>query len=102
MSRIVEVRIPKFPECWESCGNCGSGEVIVDDVLVLPGDTVERDDNLIVLETGKVALDIPTPSAGRILELRVAAGDIVSEGQVILTLEVAKHSEIIDHDLIDT
>ena len=102
MSRIVEVRIPKFPECWESCGNCGSGEVIVDDVLVLPGDTVERDDNLIVLETGKVALDIPTPSAGRILELRVAAGDIVSEGQVILTLEVAEHSEIIDHDLINT
>lgn len=88
MSKIVEVRIPKFPECWESCGNCGSGEVVIDDVLVLPGDVVERDDNLIVLETGKVALDIPTPSAGRVVELLVAAGDTVSEGQVILTLEV--------------
>jgi pyruvate dehydrogenase E2 component (dihydrolipoamide acetyltransferase) len=88
MSKIVEVRIPKFPECWESCGNCGSGEVVIDDVLVLPGDMVERDDNLIVLETGKVALDIPTPSAGRVVELLVAAGDTVSEGQVILTLEV--------------
>jgi len=88
MSRIVEVRIPKFPECWESCGNCGSGEVVVDDVLVLPGDTVDRDDTLIVLETGKVALDIPTPSAGQIVELRVAAGDTVVEGQVILTLEI--------------
>ncbi len=89
MSKIVEVRVPKFPECWESCGNCGSGEVIVDDVLVLPGDAVEREDNLIVLETGKVALDIPTPRAGRVIDLLVAAGDTVTEGQVILTLEVA-------------
>ena len=89
MSKIVEVRVPKFPECWTSCGNCGSGEVIVDDVLVLPGDSVEFEDTLIVLETGKVALDIPTPSAGRVVDLCVAAGDSVTEGQVILTLEVA-------------
>jgi len=89
MGKIVEVRIPKFPECWESCGNCGSGEVVVDDVLVLPGDSVALEDNLIVLETGKVALDIPTPAAGRVVELRLAAGDIVVEGQVILTLEIA-------------
>lgn len=88
MSRIVEVRVPKYPECWESCGNCGSGEVAVDDVLVLPGDMVEREDTLIVLETGKVALDIPTPRAGKVIELRVAAGDMVAEGQVILTLEI--------------
>lgn len=88
MSKIVEVRVPKFPECWTSCGNCGSGGVIVDDVLVLPGDNVEREDTLIVLETGKVALDIPTPSTGRVIDLCVAAGDSVSEGQVILTLEV--------------
>ena len=88
MSRIVEVRIPKFPECWDSCGNCANGEVVVDDVLVLPGDTIEREDTMIVLETGKVALDIPTPSSGRVIELRVAAGDSVSEGQIILTLEI--------------
>ncbi len=88
MSRIVEVRIPKFPECWDSCGNCGGGEVIVDDVLVLPGSTVDYDDTLIVLETGKVALDIPTPSAGRVVALHIAAGDAVVEGQAILTLEI--------------
>jgi pyruvate/2-oxoglutarate dehydrogenase complex dihydrolipoamide acyltransferase (E2) component len=89
MSKIIEVRVPKYPECWTSCGNCGSGEVIVDDVMVLPGDNVDFDDTLIVLETGKVALDIPTPNAGRVIELCVAAGDSVTEGQVILTLEVA-------------
>ncbi len=89
MGKIIEVRVPKFPECWSSCGNCGSGEVVVDDVLVLPGDTIERDDTIIVLETGKVALDIPTPAAGRVLELHVAAGDTVCEGQIVLTLEAA-------------
>ena len=89
MSRIVKVFIPKYPECWTSCGNCGSGEVSVDDVRVLPGDVVARDDTLIVLETGKVAIDIPAPLAGTVVELFVAAGDLVAEGRLILTLAVA-------------
>ena len=88
MCKIVEVRLPKFPECWDSCGNCGSSEVTVDDVLVLPGDSVERDDRVIVLETGKVALDIPSPQSGKVLELYVAVGDKVVEQQLILTLEL--------------
>ncbi|MBS1230073.1 MAG: pyruvate/2-oxoglutarate dehydrogenase complex, dihydrolipoamide acyltransferase component [Proteobacteria bacterium] len=90
MSRIIEVCIPKYPECWSSCGNCGSGEVSIDDVLVLPGDAVARDDTLIVLETGKVAIDIPAPRAGKIVELFVAAGDLVGEGQLIATLEIGE------------
>lgn len=89
MSRIIEVCIPKYPECWSSCGNCGSGEVSVDDVRVLPGDTVARDDTLLVLETGKVAIDIPAPASGKVVELFVAAGDLVAEGRLILTLAVA-------------
>jgi pyruvate/2-oxoglutarate dehydrogenase complex dihydrolipoamide acyltransferase (E2) component len=87
MSKVVEIHIPKFPECWSSCGNCGSGEVVVDDVLVLPGDSIDRDDTIIVLETGKIALDIPTSAAGQVLQLHVAAGDKVGEGQLILTLQ---------------
>ena len=82
------VKVPRFPECWQSCGNCGSGEVIVDDLLVFPGDLVARDDTIIVLETGKVALDIPSPLNGRVLEVNVVPGDKVREGQVILTLEL--------------
>ena len=89
MSKIIEVCIPKYPECWTSCGNCGSGEVSVDDVRVLPGETVARDDTLIVLETGKVAIDIPAPVAGTVVDLFVAAGDRVAEGRLILTLAVA-------------
>lgn len=88
MGKIIEVRIPKYPECWKTCGNCGSGDISIDDVLVFPGDVVKRDDTLIVLETGKVALDIPTPNSGRVVELFVAAGDAVVELQVFLTLEL--------------
>ena len=88
MGRIIEVRLPKYPECWESCGNCASGAVLVDDVLVLPGDSVERDDTLNVLETGKVAIDIPAPESGTVVELFVAAGDPVLERQVIMTIEL--------------
>ena len=90
MSKILEIRIPKFPECWDSCGNCGSGKVIVDDVLVSRGDRVERDDPLIILETGKVALDIPSPAAGQVVELFVAQGDPIIECQVFMTLEIAQ------------
>jgi len=82
------VKMPRYPECWESCGNCGSGDVFVLEVLVQPGETIRADDGLITLETGKVALDIPSPYAGRIIELRVAEGEHVAEGAVIATIEV--------------
>ena len=89
MGSIITVVIPKYPECWKTCGNCGSGELSVDDVLVFPGDRIARDQTVIVLETGKTALDIPSPAAGRVVDLLVAAGDTVGEGQAILTLETA-------------
>lgn len=82
----LEIRLPKFPECWETCGNCGQGEVLVQEVHVKPGDVVRHDDSLITLETGKVALDIPSPQAGTILAVHVAEGDTVTEGALIATL----------------
>jgi pyruvate/2-oxoglutarate dehydrogenase complex dihydrolipoamide acyltransferase (E2) component len=83
----LEVRLPRFPECWETCGNCGQGEVVVLEVHVKPGDVVRRDDNLITLETGKVALDIPSPHAGTVVEVCVGEGDTVSEGALIARIE---------------
>ncbi len=59
---------------------------MVDEVLVKPGERVQFDDNVIVLETGKVALDIQTPHAGRVVEVFVEAGQEVAEGIVILTI----------------
>lgn len=82
----LEVRMPRYPECRESCGSCAAGEVVVLEVLVRPGDVVRQDDIIIMLETGKVALDIPTPHAGRITEVCVAEGDQVAEGAVIIRL----------------
>jgi pyruvate/2-oxoglutarate dehydrogenase complex dihydrolipoamide acyltransferase (E2) component len=83
---IKEVRMPKFPECWESCGNCGQGEVVVLEILVSSGDRITFDDTILILETGKVALDIPSPWAGTVEEVRVAEGDVVGEGDLLVTL----------------
>jgi pyruvate/2-oxoglutarate dehydrogenase complex dihydrolipoamide acyltransferase (E2) component len=87
MSELIEVRMPKYPDCWETCGSCASGDVVVLEVLVKPGDAIGFDDAILTLETGKVALDIPSPHAGQVVEVFVVEGDAVAEGQVLLTLE---------------
>jgi pyruvate/2-oxoglutarate dehydrogenase complex dihydrolipoamide acyltransferase (E2) component len=87
MSTLVEVRIPKYPDCWETCGSCGSGDVFVQSVLVSAGDRVGIDDTIIVLETGKIGLDIPSPKAGRVVEVMVRENDPAGEGDLILILE---------------
>lgn len=81
--------MPKYPECWETCGSCANGEVFVIEVHVKPGDVLRFDDSLITLETGKVSLDIPSPHAGTIVEVMVSEGDKLAEGDVIATLDVA-------------
>jgi pyruvate/2-oxoglutarate dehydrogenase complex dihydrolipoamide acyltransferase (E2) component len=84
---LIPVRMPKYPECWESCGSCASGDVFILEVLVQPGDVVQRDDNILTLETGKVALDIPTPHAGRVAAVHVTAGDTVDAGDLLVSIE---------------
>ena len=81
--------MPKFPDCWESCGNCGQSEVIIDAVLVQVGDRIRADDGILTLETGKVALDIPSPKDGRVVEVFFEEGDMVTEGQLLITLDTA-------------
>ena len=81
------VRMPKYPECWSSCGSCASGKVFILELLVKVGDELARDDNILTLETGKVALDIPTPRAGRVVAIHVIEGDTVAENAPLLTLE---------------
>ena len=83
------VRMPKYPECWQSCGSCASGDVVVLELLVKVGDVIARDDNVLTLETGKVALDIPSPAAGRVVAIHVTEGDTVDEGALLASLETA-------------
>ncbi len=85
---LVCVRMPKYPECWSSCGSCASGNVFILELLVQVGETVARDDNILTLETGKVALDIPSPWAGIVREIHVIEGDTVDEGARLVSLEV--------------
>lgn len=84
---FIFVRMPKYPECWQSCGSCASGDVFILELLVKVGDVIALDDNMLTLETGKVALDIPSPAAGRVVAVHVTEGDTVAEGALLVSLE---------------
>ena len=77
MAALTEVRVPDI-------GDFAGVPVI--EVLVAPGDTVAPEDPLIVLESDKASMEVPSPAAGVVGELSVSVGDEVSEGDLILTL----------------
>lgn len=83
---LVEIRLPRFPECWDSCGACASGDLQILEVLVQPGDVIDYDAHLVVIETSKTLLEIPSPRAGVVVEVLVSEGDIPSEGMPLLRL----------------
>ena len=62
-------------------------EVEVIEVLVKPGDAVAKEQSLITLESDKATMEIPSPGAGVVKELRIKVGDKVSKGSPILVLE---------------
>ena len=64
-------------------------EVPVVSILVSVGDQVDAEDPLIELESDKATMEVPSPAAGTVKEIKVAEGDNVSEGSVILVLEGA-------------
>lgn len=66
----------------------GNDDVEVIEINVKPGDRIEEEDTLIVLESDKASMDIPSPQAGVVKKLLVKEGDKVNEGTEILELEV--------------
>jgi len=74
----IEVKVPDI-------GDFKNVPVI--EIPVKPGDVVKADDPLIVLESDKASMEVPSPAAGKILEILVKLGDKVGEGSLILTLE---------------
>jgi pyruvate dehydrogenase E2 component (dihydrolipoamide acetyltransferase) len=64
-------------------------DIPVIDVLVKPGDRIEKEAPLVTLESEKASMDVPASAAGTIKDVRVKAGDKVSKGTVIATLESA-------------
>ncbi len=81
MSKIVEIVLPDI-------GDFDAVDVI--EVLVQPSDTVEVDDSLITLESDKATMEVPSPYAGKIVELTVKEGDKVSTGDVIGKMALAE------------
>ena len=62
-------------------------DIPVIEIHVKVGDTVEKEQSLVTLESDKATMDVPSPAAGTVKEVKVKIGDNVSEGSVILTLE---------------
>ena len=62
-------------------------EVAVIEILVKPGDTVTKEQSLITLESDKATMEIPSPAAGGVKEVKVKTGDKVSQGSPILLLD---------------
>ena len=80
MANTIELKVPDLG---------GSHDVPVIEILVKAGDTVEKDQSLITLESDKATMDVPASQAGKVVEIKVKVGDEVNEGTVILTIEAA-------------
>jgi len=76
----VEVKVPDIGDFKD---------VAVIEVMVKPGETVAVDTSLIMVESDKASMEIPSSHAGTVKELRIKLGDKVSEGSVILVVEAA-------------
>lgn len=81
MTAIIEIKVPDI-------GGAENVEVI--EVLVQVGHRIELDQGLITVETDKATMEIPSPRAGVIKELKVSEGSTVSEGVLIALLEQAE------------
>jgi len=80
MNDTAEIRVPDIGDFKE---------VDVIEVLVKPGDTVEKETSLITVESDKATMEIPSPAAGVVKELKLKIGDKVSEGTLIMLLDTA-------------
>ena len=76
----VEVKVPDIGDFRD---------VPVIEVLVKPGDTVGVEDPLVTLESDKATMDVPSPAAGKVVEVHVKVGDRVSQGARVIVLEAA-------------
>ncbi|MBP7502015.1 MAG: E3 binding domain-containing protein, partial [Aquabacterium sp.] len=77
---LIEVKVPDIGDF---------DEVAIIEVLVKAGDTVKAEQSLITVESDKASMEIPSSHAGVVKELRVALGDKVSTGSLVLMLETA-------------
>ncbi|POB84694.1 pyruvate dehydrogenase complex dihydrolipoyllysine-residue acetyltransferase [Vibrio vulnificus] len=72
----------------------GGDEVEVTEIMVAVGDTVTEEQSLITVEGDKASMEVPAPFAGTVKEIKVAAGDKVSTGSLIMVFEVASAAPV--------
>jgi len=83
MSQLVEVKVPDIGDFKD---------VAVIELMVKPGETIAVDTGLMMVESDKASMEIPSTHAGVVKEIRVKVNDKVSEGSVILVVEAAAAS----------
>ena len=77
----VEIKVPDIGDFMD---------IPVIEMFVKPGDVVKAEDSLLTLESDKATMDVPSPAAGTVKEVKVKLGDKVSEGSVIVVLDAAE------------
>jgi len=85
MAKAIEVKVPDIGEFKN---------IPVIEVLVKPGDTVKAEDPLVTLESDKATMDVPSPAAGVVKEIKLKVGDKVSEGVLVLMLEAGGEAPV--------
>ncbi|MCW0437548.1 dihydrolipoyllysine-residue acetyltransferase [Xanthomonas sacchari] len=80
MAEIKEALVPDIGDY---------SDVPVIEVLVAVGDTVKKDQSLVTLESDKATMEVPSPFAGVVKEIKVKVGDSLSEGKLVALIEVA-------------
>ena len=78
MSQLIEVKVPDIGDYKD---------VPVIEVMVKPGDTIEKEQSIVTLESDKATMDVPSSHSGVVKEVRVKVGDTISEGAVVVLLE---------------
>ncbi|QWE21303.1 dihydrolipoyllysine-residue acetyltransferase [Polynucleobacter sp. AP-Kolm-20A-A1] len=78
MSQIIEIKVPDIGDYKD---------VPVIEVLVKAGDKVEKEQSIVVLESDKATMDVPSSHSGIVKEVKVKVGDNLSEGSLVITLE---------------
>ena len=77
MANTIEVKVPDI----------GMDKAPVIEVMVSAGDTVEKEQGLVTLESDKATMEVPSTAAGKVTDVKVSEGDDVSEGDVIVVIE---------------
>ncbi len=78
-AELKEVHVPDI----------GGDEVEVTEIMVAVGDTVEEEQSLLTVEGDKASMEVPAPFAGTVKEIKIASGDSVSTGSLVMVFEVA-------------